>query len=120
MRDDNCTMKPAPLPEYTPGPWKYYAGTDDDCNPKPCDWRTFKSVGYYGNPKLIGANGAEVVGCDEYNVFNKADMPLIAAAPDMLEALQIASVSCGFKQLNTAAQKLILAAIAKATEVSNA
>ena len=44
-----------------------------------------------------------------------ADERLRAAAPDMYEALQLASISCGFNKLNTVAQKRIRAALAKAS-----
>lgn len=41
---------------------------------------------FCGNPSIYGAD-AEVVGCDEYYVFsNEADVRLICAAPDLLEA----------------------------------
>jgi len=71
---------------YTPGPWHYGKAYNPEGGSVPFD---YASSGYYDNPGVIGANGVTVVGCDEYYVFNSpADARLIAAAPDLLEALQ--------------------------------
>ena len=75
------------MSEHTPGPWI----------------RTGRGFSPASGGGTVGA--CSLVG----------DAVLCAAAPDMLEALYLASVSCGFNRLNTAAQKRILAAIAKAT-----
>jgi hypothetical protein len=76
---------------HTPGPWVFgIRNYDDDGKPelieKPFD---YVSPGFYDNPVIFGADGAEVVGCDEYFIFNSPeDARLIAAAPDLLEALK--------------------------------
>jgi hypothetical protein len=52
---------------------------------KPFD---YSGPGYYDNPFIFGADGKEIVGCDEYMVFrNPADIRLLVAAPDLLNAL---------------------------------
>ncbi len=95
MRDDNCTMKPAPLSEYTPGPWM----------------RTG-----YGFCRKGG--GATIGGCSR-----EADAALCAAAPDMLEALLTCveptepGADC---PLPADLYNKVCAAIAKATEASHA
>jgi len=40
------------------------------------------------NPSIFDENGDEVVGCDEYDVFNRKYLPLLLAAPDLLAALE--------------------------------
>ncbi len=90
MRDDNCTMKPAPLPEYTPGPWM----------------RTG-----YGFCRKGG--GATIGGCSR-----EADAALCAAAPDMLDALRIALVRLDAMGSSAAGQ--VRSAITKATEAYHA
>jgi hypothetical protein len=68
--------------KHTPGPWRF--GVDGD--EKPFD---YKGPGYYQNPSIFGPDWQEVVGCEEYYVFSgPADARLIAAAPDLLEALK--------------------------------
>jgi len=72
--------------QHTPGPWMF--GIRGDKNPieKPFD---YCGPGYYDNPSIFGSDGSEVAGCDEYMIFNtEADVRLIVAAPDLLEALQ--------------------------------
>ena len=70
---------------YTPGPWHYGKAYNSEGGSVPFD---YVSPGFYDNPGIIGANGVTVVGCDEYYVFNSPeDARLIAAAPDLLEAL---------------------------------
>ena len=77
--------------KHTPGPWVFgIRNYDDDCNlgflEKPFD---YIGPGFYENPGIFGADGTEVVGCDEYSIFSSpSDARLIAAAPDLLEALQ--------------------------------
>jgi hypothetical protein len=73
--------------KHTPGPWMF--GIRGDKNPieKPFD---YYGPGYYDNPVIFGSDGSEVAGCDEYMIFNtEADVRLIVAAPDLLEALQL-------------------------------
>jgi hypothetical protein len=75
--------------QHTPGPWTFgIRNYDDECKlefvEKPFD---YKGPGFFDNPGIFGADGTEVVGCDEYLIFNSpADARLIAAAPDLLEA----------------------------------
>jgi hypothetical protein len=74
--------------KHTPGPWFFgVEGWDDDARrrkpvAKPLD---YCGPGYYDNPSIFGANGEEIVGCDEYMVFkNPDDIRLLVAAPDLL------------------------------------
>ncbi len=70
---------------HTPGPWIYGIMGDKKPIEKPFE---YCGPGYYENPSIFGVDGTDVVGCDEYMVFNSpADACLITAAPDMLEAL---------------------------------
>jgi hypothetical protein len=77
--------------QHTPGPWIFgVRDFDDECKrvfiEKPFD---YKGPGFFDNPGIFGADGTEVVGCDEYLIFNSPeDARLIAAAPDLLEALK--------------------------------
>ena len=117
--------------QHTPGPWIFgIRNYDDDCKPgfveKPFG---YVSPGYYDNAGIFGADGTEIVGCDEYSIFNSpADARLIAAAPDLLEALKKSRE--GIESMTTWEHaddparpwsdclKLIDAAIAKATGAS--
>jgi hypothetical protein len=80
------------MSKHTPGPWFFgVEGWDDDARrrkpvAKPFD---YSGPGYYDNPSIFGANGEEIVGCDEYMVFrNPDDIRLLVAAPELLEALK--------------------------------
>jgi hypothetical protein len=82
------------MPEikHTPGPWLFGLHRyNDDSNQyevlvKPFD---YSGPGYYDNPSILAADGTEIVGCDEYQVFGSpADRQLLCAAPDILEALE--------------------------------
>jgi hypothetical protein len=74
---------------HTPGPWRFGIRDCEAFIEKPFD---YTGPGYNENPSIFGADGTEVVGCDEYMVFSgEADARLIAAAPDLLEALSQAS-----------------------------
>lgn len=71
---------------FTPGPWRYGIAYMPKLPSVPYD---YKSGHYYDNTGVIGADGTTVVGCDEYHVFNSAaDVALIAAAPELYEALE--------------------------------
>lgn len=73
------------MSKHTPGPWFYGIAYEAERGPIPFDRQ---SPGYSDNAGIIGADGTTVVGCDEYHVFNSPeDARLIAAAPDLLEAL---------------------------------
>ena len=70
---------------------------DENCDtPKVDVPPTYCGPGYYNNPGIESSDGVEVVGCGEYLVFgprnNKeeraANVRLICAAPELLEALQ--------------------------------
>ena len=69
---------------HTPGPWVWMSDV------APIDIRTWKPKGYYDNPVLVGANGVRITGDSEYNTLsvNMIDNFMIAAAPDMLKALE--------------------------------
>jgi hypothetical protein len=83
------------MSKYTPGPWFYGVAYEPQRGPVPFNYR---SPGYYENAGIIGANGATIVGCDEYDVFdNQADTRLMVAAPDMLEALHAVAAQPGFE-----------------------
>lgn len=78
--------------KHTPGPWRWTDGEND------IDISTYESPGYFDNPVLKGLGNAyesAVIGCGEYDIlYGKdeeqriANARLIAAAPDLLEALQ--------------------------------
>lgn len=73
------------MTSHTPGPWEFYADSVK------VDHKTYKSPGYYDNLHLLGPNGEFIAGCDEYGVFsdNAANRSLIAAAPELLEAIKM-------------------------------
>lgn len=106
------------MSNHTPGPWVFGIRCyDEECKlgfvEKPFD---YVSPGYHDNAGIFGPNGTEIVGCDEYSIFNSpADARLIAAAPDLLFMLVEAA---NFIQPYSVGQELlerIDAAIAKAT-----
>lgn len=74
---------------YTPGPWHW---TAEGC---PIDIRTYQAPGYYANAELSAADGTAILSCGEYDIIaNREDAArvpnalLIAAAPDLLAALE--------------------------------
>ena len=79
------------MTEHAPGPWKF---VNDDGDEIPFGW---SSNGYYNNPKIVAADGTEVVGCGEYNVFSgypygrqEANVALILSAPTLAARLAAA------------------------------
>lgn len=71
---------------YTKGPWRFGIKDDDEIIEKPI---TYCGPGFYDNPSIFGADGSNIVGNDEYLVFDKPEnIALILAAPDLLEALE--------------------------------
>jgi len=121
--------------KHTPGPWLFGLHRyNDETNQYEVDVKPFDYAGpgYYDNPAILTADGTEIVGCDEYNVFGTpADRQLMCAAPDLLAAL-IALVAVN-ESHNCAMEKVIgrptnwndsyldaaRAAIAKATQPLN-
>lgn len=78
------------MSKHTPGPWMFGIRNYEDCTSKPFE-KPFDYVGpgYYENPGIFAADGTEIVGCDEYSIFNSPeDARLLCAAPDLLDALK--------------------------------
>ena len=79
--------------KHTPGPWMFGLHRyNDDSNQYEVLVKPFEYAGpgYYDNPAILAADGTEIVGCDEYNVFSSpADTKLMVAAPQLLEALRL-------------------------------
>jgi len=100
--------------EHTPGPWMFGIRGDKKPIEKPFNYH---GPGYYDNPSIFGADGTEIAGCDEYMIFNKEeDIRLIAAAPDLLEALVSMVFSCDWNDREgKLAFDVAYKAIAKAT-----
>lgn len=79
------------MSKHTPGPWvfgilSWGEGSIQGIEEKPFD---YSGPGYYDNPSIMDKNGTEIVGCGEYDVFSSPENTrLMAAAPDMLEALE--------------------------------
>lgn len=106
------------MSKHTPGPWIFGVEEwDDDASrrkpvAKPFD---YSGPGHYDNPSIFGADGSEIVGCDEYMVFrNPADIRLLVAAPDLLEALCALVLNIDAGGATLSAMKDARAAIAKA------
>ena len=77
---------------WTPGPWTWTDGRG------PVDISTYASEGYCNNPQLVGGPmNEDVIGCNEYWIIGplmdeaqmRANARLIAAAPEMAEALEL-------------------------------
>lgn len=105
---------------HTPGPWRFgVMEFTDDCQEvfteKPFD---FMPGCLGGNPSIY-AGTEQIVGCDEYYIFSNADdIRLIAAAPDLLKALQAIAAYPTLRSAELSAQsmrELARAEIAKAT-----
>lgn len=85
---------------HSPGPWWFglIAWDNDAEEYRPCvKPAEFHANGYGGQPSIYDANGHEVVGCDEYDVFGDWDAPegsreanirLLLAAPELLAVAQ--------------------------------
>jgi hypothetical protein len=73
--------------KHTPGPWWFGISCEAQRGPVALNYR---SGGHYSNPAIFGADGTEIVGCDEYNVFGEvADIRLMIAAPELYAALKL-------------------------------
>ena len=110
--------------KHTPGPWVWTsgsAGPEDEYGCKTMgeiDVINFKSEGFIDNPVLYGNSEEPVIqaGYGEYNPYsNPYDALLIAAAPDLLAALQGAMF---FIPLGTKARDAANSAIDRATGVT--
>jgi hypothetical protein len=110
------------MSKHTPGPWIFgveeWVGDPWRDEPvakpvaKPFD---YSGPGHYDNPSIFGADGNEIVGCDEHMVFrNPADIRLLVAAPDLLEALISFTKSAYIKKQHPKRYAAAIAAIAKA------
>lgn len=103
------------MSKHTPGPWKFGVRSFDNdykVAEKPFD---YTGPGHYENPSIFGPDGREIVGCDEYMVFhNPADIRLMVAAPDLLEALKAMLEYYGSHTACVECQDMARAAIAKA------
>jgi len=69
--------------KHTPGPWLYREDKGGG----------YEVFPYNGGPPEIG-EWAEICTISEYNKDPEADARLIAAAPDLLEALEAVTSSC--------------------------
>ena len=90
-------------PKFTPGPWKYgQSKYDYDAGKRtfvelPL---TYKASHFGEGASIFGADGTEIAGNDEYQVFNKPeDIALMLAAPDMYEALETVCGACIYVKL---------------------
>lgn len=100
------------MSKHTPGPWMFGIRGDEKPIEKPFD---YCGPGYYDNPAIFGSDGTEVVGCDEYMIFNSEDdVRLIVSAPYMLETLKKLKAMCADFGAHTACE-VASAAIFKAT-----
>jgi hypothetical protein len=74
------------MSKHTPGPWMFGIRGEEKPIEKPFD---YSGPGYYENPGIFAADGTEIVGCDEYMIFNSpGDARLLTAAPDLLKVLE--------------------------------
>jgi len=100
------------MSKHTPGPWMFGIRGDEKPIEKPLD---YCGPGFYDNPAIFGSDGTEVVGCDEYMIFNsEADVRLIVAAPHLLETIRKLRAMCADFGAYTACE-VASAAIFKAT-----
>jgi hypothetical protein len=86
--------------KHTPGPWIFgveewdYDASRRKPVAKPFD---YSGPGYYDNPSIFGADGNEIVGCDQYMVFrNPADIRLLVAAPELLSVCKELAASAAY------------------------
>lgn len=117
---------------HTPGPWWFGIQRWDCDSAEPRDQvktAEYSGNGYSDNPFIRGADGTTIVGCDEYDVFGdfsgdhrkvrrEADIRLMLAAPELLEALIVMEGKAGKQNWNDKYPdelQAARAAIAKAT-----
>lgn len=107
---------------HTPGPWCWEDPADDSLSLEPNEELALRTVASYGEDKT------EVIDGKSYTSFalrltvlygqfeNAADARLIAAAPELMEALQrIATDFRGITNPTNALREIARAAIARAT-----
>jgi len=88
------------MSKHTPGPWKV---------------RIEKSKDGFPNYKITSCDKTEVyAACNSVGYSTTANAHLIAAAPDLLEALEHVQATLEFKRLYPGTTNMVLAAIAKA------
>ena len=90
--------------KHTPGPWFWDDEVPTDY--MKADWENIA-------PWLVDEKGDGVI-TGQIVCCNPADTRLIAAAPELLEALKMAAESAGFQYMTYETRQVIEAAIAKA------
>ena len=92
------------MSKHTPGPWNYTMYKDSGWD--------FKLTADHGETEIVGGCGC----CDSPWVSSEADACLIAAAPELLEALEkvVSFVDAGEGTWTVEEQQKARAAIAKA------
>jgi hypothetical protein len=99
--------------KHTPGPWKYHMGLYDGMPPHA------RGYIYPVDHKIEGFNMYTDISGDKYEDRDEveANARLIAAAPELLEALELVRVGLdmGNADYNPAVKERVAAAIAKAT-----
>jgi hypothetical protein len=78
-------------PKHTPGPWYW---DDEDALP----WTDYDGVEHA--PFLVDRNGHYVMSGSDIRIPSEANARLIAAAPDLLEALKKLLIECRYMMEN--------------------
>lgn len=101
--------------KHTPGPWDYVPGTEHHGPYVTTEYGSTVADCYYmSNPYSLSVrNGGDSKPINHMREMADANARLIAAAPDMLEALKQAEQQIDYGQID-AAHRIIIAAIAKA------